>query len=552
MVHFGGFVLTGADMASQQGLGEVLEDDELVEAARSGFRGTVSRSDVPGVTEIVRLFTESQMHPLSLPFLAGMNEMDGAGHERVEGLSQLQMRQALAFNYCTPTGLDGDPPWYLRWLASRPELVADVLVQCAVPAIRGGKGFVPELYQLVHQKNYGGVAAHASPRLLASFPLRCSLRQLETLDGLLWAALQHADRPALQALMEQKLSRRSLNLAQRIRWLAAGTIMAPGTYLGPLERLVKGRDDRIRKMATFFAPDESLPFLIGNLDARTLQTLISLMGRTFEPIEFGGWVTAEMRVAEQVDRLILRLVSLAGDDAALALDALVDNEALSKWRFLLERVRDQQRVIHRDTSYHHPDLEQVRQTLSNSVPANAGDLAALLMDQLDALANRTRECNTDDWRQYWNEEAYGRPESPKIEEHCRDALLSDLRKELPAGVIAEPEVEYANDKRADIGVFYGGFNVPVEIKRDQDPRLWSALRDQLIARCASGSATGEHGVYLVFWFSDGKITPSPQGRRPTSPAELRQRLEEQLTESELRRIAVRVIDVSPGGKGGSS
>ena len=550
--HFGGFLLPRANTGSQKGLAGVLEDDELVEAARCGFRGTICRSDVPGVAEIIRLFTESQMHPLSLPFLAGMDEMDRANPEGVERLSQLQMRQALALNYCTPTGSDGDLPWYLRWLDSRPVLVADVLVQCALPAIRANKEYIPELYRLVHHESYARVAAHASPRLLASFPLRCSLRQLETLDELLWAALQHADRTALQALMEEKLSRRSLNLAQRIHWLAAGTIMAPGTYLEPLERLVNDRDDRIRKMAAFFAPDESLPFLVESLDARTLQNLISLMARTFEPIESGGWVTAEMRAAEQVDRLIRRLASLADDDAALALDVLVDDEALSKWRFLLERVRDQQRVIHRDASYHHPDLEQVRQTLSNSAPANAGDLAALLVDQLDALADRIRSSNTDDWRQYWNEEAYGRPGSPKIEEHCRDALLSDLRKELPTGVIAEPEVEYANDKRADIGVFYGGFKVPVEIKRDQDPWLWSALRDQLIAQYASGSATGEHGVYLVFWFGDGKIPSPPQGRRPTGPAELRQRLEEQLTESERRRIAVRVIDVSPGGKGRSA
>ena len=60
----------------------------------AGLRGTVSRSDVPGVAEIVRLFTESQVHPLSLPFLAGMDEMDRADPERVERLSQLQMRQA--------------------------------------------------------------------------------------------------------------------------------------------------------------------------------------------------------------------------------------------------------------------------------------------------------------------------------------------------------------------------------------------------------------------------------------------------------------------------
>ena len=552
-IHFGGVLLPGADLASQQGLPGALMDDELVDAARAGLRGAVYRNDVPGVAEIVRLFTESQVHPLGLPFLAGMDEMDRADHGDVERLSQLQMSQALAFNYCTPTGLgpDGDPPWYLRWLDSHPDLVADVLVQCAVPAIRAGEGFVPELYQLVNYKNYAQVAARASLQLLAAFPLRCQLHWFETLDSLLWAALQHADRAALLEIIETKLSRSSLNVAQRIHWLAAGVVMAPETYLEPLESLVKGRDDRIRKMAAFFSPDESLPFLVESLDARTLQTLISLMGRTFDPIESSGWVTPEMRAAQQVDRLILRLASLSSGDAALALDGLIDDAALSKWRVFLERVRDQQRVIHRDTSYHHPDLDQVRQTLSNRAPANAGDLVVLLVDCLDRLAENIRNDNTDDWQQYWSEGARGRPESPKIEEHCRDALLSDLRKELPAGVIAEPEVEYANDRRADVGVFYGGFNVPVEIKRDRDPRLWSALRDQLITQYTNDPATGGHGVYLVFWFGDGRVPPPPQGRRPAGPDELRQRLEEQLTEPERRRIAVRVIDVSPDGKGRS-
>ena len=549
-IYFGGFLLSGADMAWRRGLAGILEDDELMDAARAGLRGTVYRSDVPGVEEIVRLFTESQVHPLSLPFLAGMDELDRDNPKGVERLSQLQMRQALAFNYCTHTGPDGDPPWYLRWLDLRPELVADVLVRCAVPAIRDGKEYVPELYQLVHHPSYARVAAHASPRLLTSFPLRCSLGQLETLDKLLWAALQHADRTALQELLEEKLSRKSLNLAQRICWLAAGTIMVPGTYLEPLERLVKGRDDRIRKMAAFFAPDESLPFLVESLDARTLQALISLMGRTFEPIDSGGWVTAEMRAAEQVDRLIRQLASLTSGDAVLALDALVNEEALSKWRVLLERVRDQQRVIHRDASYHHPDLEQVRQTLSNSAPANAGDLAALLVDQLDVLACRIRKSNTDDWHQHWNEDSYGRPLEPKHEDRCRDALLSHLRDHLPAGVDAQPEGQYADDNRSDIRVSYGAvFNVPVEIKKDRHRNLWSALRDQLIAQYASDPATGGHGVYLVFWFGDGKIPPPSLGRRPTGPDELRLRLEEQLTEPERRRITVRVIDVSPGDKG---
>ena len=336
--------------------------------------------------------------------------------------------------------------------------------------------------------------------------------------------------------------------------------MAPGIYLEPLESLVEGKDDRIRKMAAFFSPDESLPFLVESLDARTLQSLINLMGRTFDPmgrtfdpVESAVRVTPEMRASEQVDRLIRRLASLSSDDAAQALDALVDDDALSKWCVMLERVRDQQRVIHRDASYQHPTVDQVRETLSNKAPANAVDLAALLVHSLETLAERIRTSDIDVWKQYWNTGgAYGSPESPRIEADCRDTLLSHLRGVLPIGVIARPEVEYANDKRADIGVSYGGFNVAVEIKRDRDPRLWSALHDQLIAQYTIDPETGGHGVYLVFWFGDGKIPAPLQGRRPTGPAELQQRLEEQLTEPERRRIAVRVMDVSPTNKGRST
>ena len=119
------------------------------------------------------------------------------------------MEQAVAFNYCTPIGHGSDPAWYLRWLDSRPDLVADVLVKCAAPAVRSGKGHVPELYQLVHLDNYSGAAALASLRLLASFPLRCTLGQLETLDSLLWAALRCADRMSLLSLIAEKLRARA-------------------------------------------------------------------------------------------------------------------------------------------------------------------------------------------------------------------------------------------------------------------------------------------------------------------------------------------------------
>ncbi len=315
-----------------------------------------------------------------------------------------------------------------------------------------------------------------------------------------------------------------------------------------METSVSGDGDLLREAAAFFCPGERLSFLIDHLDAPTLQTLIALMGRTFAPFELDGVVTPAMEASDQIQRLIRMLSAVGNADASRSFDHLLADEALFNWRFHLEQASERQLIALREASYQHPDIERVRQTLSNQAPANAADLAALLVDTLGKLTRRIRTGNTDDWRQYWNEAARGRAETPKIEDHCRDALLSDLKFLLkPIGVDAQPEGQYANDRRSDFRVSYGAeFNVPVEIKKDQHRNLWSALRDQLMAKYTIDPATGGNGIYLVFWFGDGKVQSSLSGLRPSNPRELREWLESSLTEDERRRISVLVVDVSRG------
>ena len=155
-----------------------------------------------------------------------------------------------------------------------------------------------------------------------------------------------------------------------------------------------------------------------------------------------------------------------------------------------------------------------------------------------------RTGNTDDWRQYWNEDSYGRPCSPKPENSCRDTLLSDLRQRLPQAVDAQPEGQYANDKRADIRISYADFQVPVEVKRNNHQDLWRACKDQLIKQYTTDPATNGYGIYLVFWFGKDPTQPPPSGTRPDSPQELEERLKATLSEDEARKISVCVIDVS--------
>ena len=546
--YFDRYRKAGMGRLVQGELAEVLEHHELGEVALDGLRQTVWRQDVPEIDEIVQLSSESHISPLGPPFLAGMDIMDREDPEQLERLSRHRMRLALAFYYSTPTDGGPDPAWYLRWLDSRPELVADVLVQCATAAIHNGKDYFAGMYELAHRQNHADVARHASMALLSTFPLCCDSQQLKTLDHLLWSAIQHADRDSLQALIEERLSLDIIHLAQRVHWLAVGVVIAPETHLRSLETWVSGDDDLAREAAAFFCPGMRRSFLIDHLDAPTLQTLIALMGRTFAPLELDGIFTPAMEVSDQIQGLIRRLSAVQNADASRSFNHLLADEALSNWRFHLEQARERQLIALREASYQYPDIERVRQTLSNEAPASATDLAALLVDRLEELARRIRTGNTDDWRQYWNEPVRGRPESPKIEDHCRDALLSDLKNLLkPIGVDAQREGQYANDRRSDIRVSYGTFNVPVEIKRDRHRGLWSALRYQLMAKYTIDPATGGYGIYLVFWFGDGKVQSSPSGPRPSNPQELREWLEASLTEDERRRITVLVVDVSSVG-----
>ena len=110
----------------------------------------------------------------------------------------------------------------------------------------------------------------------------------------------------------------------------------------------------------------------------------------------------------------------------------------------------------------------------------------------------------------------------------------------------QPEVRYANDKRSDIRVSHGGFNVPVEIKRSCHRNLWSAIGNQLISRYTPDPGTDGHGIYLVFWFGDTeRCRPvAGQGSPPKSAADLEKRLRGTLGAAERLKISICVIDVS--------
>ena len=521
---------------------ELLQGDrDLIDATLQGLRGAIDREDVPDIDKILSLREKGHMHYLGEPFLAGLAEIERTAPEDPSRWGHGRIRKAIGFYYCTPHA-NYRPRWYRRLLQARPNIVADVQVRFAVSEFRSDREHIYKLWELAHDRDHAQVARYARLPLLHAFPTRCTSKQIESLDCLLWAAIQHADRRALQELIGRKLSRKSMNIAQRVHWLAAGFTVSPAAYEESLKDFIEKGEARSRHLAAFFFHIDHGRFSFNELGISGLDLLIRLVGSYAGPNQWLGdrRETPVTKASALVSRLIQSLAESPAQEASDALESLHADTALSRWRDMLAHAKDTQRVIRRDAGYRHPKIDQICRTLNGGTPANAGDLAALVRDRLCDLAVKIRTGNTDDWSQYWNE----KPCTPRHENFCRDALLSDLRERLPDGVDAQPEEQYARKRRADIRVSCQDSQVPVEVKKNGHRGLWSAMKNQLIKQYTSDPATNGYGIYLVFWFGKTYTQLPPIGPRPDSPQELQRKLEATLSEDPARKISVCVIDVS--------
>ena len=588
-VYLAMFTDADNEASGRQRIRDFIGDDEaLVDAVMAAIREAVFRDDIPGVDDTLTLHSGSKHSWLAYPVLASLHLLNEENPDRLDTISSDRKRSALAIHYCVPSD-DESPPWHDRWFQKEPALVLEVLQRCATRAVRAGAEFVPCLNTLdILDDHNGAVPAWAinkstaafetrapTPRssgyhgdlvrdtrlgVLASIPTRASNQQMRLLDNLLARAMQHPDTVSLRELAATKLSRNSMNIAQRVRWLTVDALMSPHPSLQPVKTYINTNNTqvRVRHFAEFLRhtsrhDDMARSVLAGVREPEVLRDAIETLGPSFGPVQWGesGYVTLGMEMSDLMDNVIEQLGALADNDADRAFKKLIKDPLLKPWRDRLTWAHERQRVVHRDASYRHPSITEAQSTLKNEAPASAADLAALLQDRIADISADMRDSNANPWRNYWNEDRYRRPTTPKPEESCRDALAEALRSRLlplSPEVSVHPEAHYAAEARADLSVRSGDLDVPVEIKKNSHRDLWSALRRQLINKYMPGRATSGYGIYLVLWFGADVTKTHRGGSRPETPEELRRLLEQELTLDEARKISVIVIDVTKPGE----
>ena len=524
---------------------------DLMDLLLAAMERAIAREDLPSCDDVVRLFDRNRINLLVLPFVAGLHSLEQTGRFSASDLNKSQTRLAVTILYILPRKyVDPDsadetgtyrPAWFQTLLRDNRALVADVLRRSAARKLETGVQPAIELRELADAEDHREVAALASLPVLESFPKAETDGALMALCWSLNAALTSCDWSDVGRVIEERLGRTHLAPEERSCWLTAGFLVAPERYRDDF-RALTADDSCLKWLSRLVAVRFPLDFS-RRLTASDVASLVVGMGAA---LRLHG-------LPERAYRSTAGLIARLGDDPSGAttetLEALATIPDAEPWSPAITDVGERQARKRREHEYRHSDIGQVVKTLDNRSPANAGDLAALVVDELQDVSLMIRDGSTSDWRQYWNVDRYNRPTDPKPEDACRDAVLSDLKERLGRlGIDAHPEGVYADDKRSDIRGSFGGFNVPVEIKRSCHRDVWTAVRSQLIAQYTRDTETAGYGIYLVFWFGKTKTEkyrPTKcSGWTPQTAEDMRRRLEQSLDDRERRLISTCVVDVS--------
>lgn len=519
---------------------------EVLAAAEVGFFLCPERHDLPSVAEIIDLNIKQRVHFLRNPCLIGMELRWRRGESCIDALSDNTLRRMFAFRLTYDTNTT--PEWFTHFVKERPALLAEVLIEYARTTMKTGRDFVSSISPLADDPNYRNVAQTAVPSLLGCFPVRAGSGQIAHLVYLLKAAL-HNSVEQLAAIIEKKLVAKGMDVAQKVYWLTTAMLLDPPKHEPALWQYLDKSWSRANHLCAFLGGRDVGLSNDYPLSARTIGKLIELLTPHAELEQrSSGFVNDSMRRGDTVRVMITRLGSLATEDAAQEIKRLLALPTLSKLKHSLDNARHQLKLRQREAAFHFPPVSDVARILANREPTSTADLTALTLDHLDDIAHEIRHDNDDGVRTFWNIENK-KPTGKREENLCRDNLLTRLRMHLTSFAIdCQPEGDYANDKRADIRLSYRNeFELPIEIKRDDNRYLWTALRSQLIEQYTISPKAADHGVYLILWFGNNDLPAVKDGgKKPTSPETLQTRLEAQLDPEERKRIFVRVLDVSWG------
>lgn len=241
---------------------------------------------------------------------------------------------------------------------------------------------------------------------------------------------------------------------------------------------------------------------------------------------------------------IVQLIKLLGknysDEACNAMEHL-NISTFDEYTDLIKTVLFEQKLIRSEHLYTPPTINTLKAIISNDNPQSISDLQTIILDELSIVQAKIMSDDAESWRGFLNDQG-----KPFNEERCRDHLIGLLRQGDKT-ITYEPEAHVADDKEIDITCAIGKLRLPIEIKGQWHPDLWTGADNQLNRLYATDWRAEGRGIYLVLWFgerSDNKKLKTPgRGKlKPTTPHQLQDMLVLNSRPAKEGKIKIVVID----------
>lgn len=518
---------------------------ELKNACLQGFEAFIQNTPPkPSATEIAASFAENRRWEAGYIITAALGErlrtgrgFDDLTDERLmAGL--FEVRHTRVDDHAGLKGLDVELAAAVRrrgiWEAAQ-RLYFET-------QIAKSRSHIDGLYAFMRDEGDAALATRLAVEWLGRFPDMSPETEIELVDHLLSTP---DGRGALAGFVPHRRGLDGLDPERGKTWDTIGLILSfeevraaledtkavtPDLFWHVRARLTNGRDGR------------PLPRLSARQLAWLIETFRALVPMAYRPEGVTTGDTNPWDASEFMKALVNRLGDDVSPEAVNALTTLREAPA-DGYTETLRVVGAEQRRKRVEADWSPPDLATVATTVEDARPTTAPQLQAVLLEELKVVQAKLRGSDVDWYKDFYN------GADPRKEDDCRDTILKMIRP-LPFEIQAAPEGHLGDDKRVDIVCTLGDLMVPIEIKGQWHPELWSAAEHQL-DRLYVTDWRAERGIYLVLWFGPASSKPlvkPPSGvPQPRTPRELQDALTAISPTTREGRNQVVVLDLTRPG-----
>jgi hypothetical protein len=521
--------------------------NELAGAALEGFVRALSRNDMPSAQQIAETHAEGKEWNVEAILVSGIAELVRSGRN-LNSISRPILASGLAAWWEFPGFNSGHLGEHIQErledVVFCSEQETEAFLRTVIePRIRAGHQHVPTLYRLAREARFRSLAGKLALKWLRAYPDANSAVLLE----LFQIGVEHAQPRDMQALVRERLTDlQNAEAAVQRMWMSAAVLFDFDRSSEALTKFFCQNRDYLWSLREMVRPERHERRAIKQISIGQLEFIIVTFANEWPPVPHpsgSSWGdTHPWNATEFIGWCIDAIGADPSEEASMSLERIALLFAARAYRDQTNHARAQQLRLRRDTEFVVPTFSEVKQTLSNGLPAGIDDLKAVVMDGLETVQDYVRNGDTNAWESFWNQDG------PKRENTCRDRLLDQLRPGLPSQINFLPEITMPEANRADIVAVYHEFGLPIEIKGQWHTDVWNAADVQLIEKYARDWRADHRGIYLVLWFGHA---PGKNLRKhpdllphPTSPEQLHDMLATRLPPAERTRIDIFVLDVS--------